>query len=63
MQQSYQRPSVTSSAASDFKTMSFSMNSKNVIGQNQVTKDLLCSLCQAILVEPWECKECKQRFH
>ena len=49
--------------AKDFKMMSFSMNSKNVIGQNQVNKDLLCSLCQAILVEPWQCNECNQRFH
>ena len=49
--------------ANDFKSMSFSMNSKNVIGQDQVTKDLLCALCQAILIDPWECRECKCRFH
>ena len=39
------------------------MNSKNVIGKNQVRADLLCALCQAILIEPWGCKECKSRFH
>jgi hypothetical protein len=29
----------------DFRRMSFSMNSKNVLGKNQVTKDMLCALC------------------
>jgi hypothetical protein len=53
----------TADPAGDFRRMSFSMNSKNVVGKNQVKKDLLCALCQAILIEPWECKECLSRFH
>jgi len=52
-----------STAQDDFKRMSFALNRGNVIGADQVSKDLLCALCQAILFEPWECKECKQRFH
>ena len=52
-----------SDAMADFKRMSFSMNSKNVVGRDQVKPELLCALCQAILIDPWECKECKNRFH
>ena len=52
-----------SEAADDFKRMSFALNNKNVIGREQVPRELLCALCSAILVEPWECKECKERFH
>jgi hypothetical protein len=49
---------------SDFKRMSFSMNSRNVFGGAQQAKpELLCALCQAILIDPWECKECHNRFH
>ena len=48
---------------SDFKTMSFALNRTNVIGMEEVPAELTCALCSAILVEPWECKECKQRFH
>ena len=46
--------------------MSFALNSQNVIGvrgQAGVPRELLCALCSAILVDPWECKECKERFH
>lgn len=52
-----------SEAASDFKRMSFALNKTNVIGSDQVPRELLCALCSAILIEPWECKECNQRFH
>lgn len=48
---------------SDFKRMSFSMNSRNVVGKDQVKPELLCALCQAILIDPWECKECRNRYH
>ena len=47
----------------DFKRMSFSMNARNVVGANQVPPSLLCALCQAILFDPWECKECRNRYH
>ena len=40
------------------------MNSKNVLGGgSKVKPELLCALCQSILVDPWECKECHNRFH
>mmetsp|Transcript_55295 Transcript_55295/g.76044 ORF Transcript_55295/g.76044 Transcript_55295/m.76044 type:complete len:140 (-) Transcript_55295:1392-1811(-) len=43
--------------------MSFSMNTKNVVSKNEIKKEHLCALCQGVLVNPWECKECKNRFH
>jgi|LauGreDrversion4_2_1035121.scaffolds.fasta_scaffold327730_1 hypothetical protein len=57
------RAKTMNNAANDFKRMSFSMNSKNVVGASQVKPELMCALCQAILLDPWECKECKNRFH
>jgi hypothetical protein len=45
------------------KRMSFSMNSRNVIAQKSIKKEFLCALCQAILVDPMKCKECKNHFH
>ena len=45
------------------KRLSVSMNSKNVLSQKQVRKELLCALCQAILIEPMKCVECKSHFH
>ena len=54
--------STQGSTTQDFKRMSFSMNSRNVHGQ-QARPDLICALCQGILIEPWECKECHNRFH
>jgi hypothetical protein len=39
------------------------MNSRNVVGANNVKPELLCALCQAILIDPWECKVCHNRFH
>lgn len=47
----------------DQRRMSFSMNPKNVLSKNQIKKDLICALCQAILVDAMKCKECKNRFH
>jgi hypothetical protein len=45
------------------KRMSFSMNCKQVISQKQIKKEFLCALCQAILVDPMKCRECKNHFH
>ena len=48
------------------KRMSFSMNSRHVLpsAKNpQVREELVCSLCQAILVDPLTCIECKKNFH
>ena len=52
-------------ASGDPNKVSFAMNSQNVVGshKNAIKKEFLCALCQAILVEPWECKECSNRFH
>lgn len=52
----------------DLKRMSFSMNARHVLpvaGQQPagVRSDLLCALCQAILVEPLKCQDCKNHFH
>ncbi len=52
----------------DQKRMSFSMNARQVLpsagnpGQG-VRRDLLCALCQAILVDPLKCIDCKNHFH
>jgi len=49
--------------AEDFRRMSFALNKSHVVGQGQISQDLLCALCSAILKDPWQCKECKNRFH
>lgn len=47
--------------------MSFSMNARQVLptanSPNGVRRDLLCALCQAILVDPLKCIDCKNHFH
>jgi hypothetical protein len=51
----------------DQKRMSFSMNAKQVLpsanNTNGVRRDLQCALCQAILVDPLKCIDCKNHFH
>ena len=39
------------------------MNSSNLLTKDQLKPEFLCSLCQAILVDPVQCKSCKNRFH
>jgi hypothetical protein len=31
--------------------------------KDQLKPEFLCAVCQAILVEPVECRECKERYH
>jgi hypothetical protein len=49
------------------KRMSFSMNSKLVVhsakNPTRLRQELLCALCQAILVDPLTCVECGSNFH
>ena len=36
---------------------------KNVVESHLVKPEMLCGLCQAVLVSPLQCESCKQRFH
>ena len=51
----------------ELKRMSFSMNARQVLPiagkPGGVRPELLCSLCQAILVDPLKCQDCKNNFH
>ena len=50
-------------AEEDFRRMSFALNKSHVVGMNNIPQEMLCALCNAILKDPWQCKECKNRFH
>ena len=39
------------------------LNTSNLLSRDQLKSEFLCGLCQAILVDPVECKGCKNRFH
>ena len=39
------------------------LSSTNLLTKDQLKAEYLCALCQAILVEPVECRSCKSRFH
>ena len=45
------------------RKLSLSLNATNLLTKDQLKKEYLCALCQAILVDPVECKSCKTRFH
>jgi hypothetical protein len=47
----------------DSRSVSLMLNSKNLLTKDQLKSEYLCALCQAILVEPVECKNCRKRFH
>lgn len=40
-----------------------SLNQTNLLTKDQLKEEYLCALCQAILVDPVECKRCKKRYH
>lgn len=39
------------------------LNQANLVTKDQLREEYLCGLCQAILVDPVECRSCKKRFH
>jgi hypothetical protein len=47
----------------DGRSVSLMLNSSNLLTKDQLKSEYLCALCQAILVEPVECKSCKNWFH
>ncbi|CDW87126.1 traf-type zinc finger family protein [Stylonychia lemnae] len=45
------------------RRMSVNMNAKNVVNVYKMSQEYLCGLCQGILVDPMQCKKCKNNFH
>ena len=45
------------------KRISLAYSFQNVVEPHLVKPDMICALCQAVLVSPLQCESCKQRFH
>ena len=45
------------------KDIAQALNVQNVVDPRAVKPELLCSICQQVLVQPLQCSKCKQKFH